>query len=283
MGTISVIVILIAGISLYDYLSSRKWQQVTSEERNEMVFASRNREYGAYQIRKSYNLNVVLIVGIMIFSIGSAYGIYRLVKVSGEVSKPEPDQLALLTMDAPKIDEPLDPPIEPDIPELEQTIQFTEPVVTDDANEADEVPTVEELAVIKAGDEDQEGNGGLGGLPVEEEKKEEVVEKVDNTIYAFTDEPAVFNGDVKKYLAENIKYPQTAIELGLEGKCYLQFVVSANGNISNVDVKRGVPDCKECDEEAVRVVKRMPKWTPAKNAGKPVNSTFNLPVSFKLN
>ena len=88
---------------------------------------------------------------------------------------------------------------------------------------------------------------------------------------------------MKRYLAENIKYPQTAVEMGLEGKCYLQFVVSENGYISNVRVKKGVTDCPECDQEAIRVVKSMPKWTPGKVNGKAVNSTFSLPVSFKLN
>ena len=91
------------------------------------------------------------------------------------------------------------------------------------------------------------------------------------------------NREDKRYLAENIKYPQTAVEMGLEGKCYLQFVVSENGYISNVRVKKGVTDCPECDQEAIRVVKSMPKWTPGKVNGKAVNSTFSLPVSFKLN
>jgi protein TonB len=84
------------------------------------------------------------------------------------------------------------------------------------------------------------------------------------------------------FLASNIKYPETAIKLGLQGKCYLKFVVSENGNVSNVNVVKGVTDCPECDKEAIRVVRSMPNWKPAKMNGKAVNSFYTLPVSFKL-
>lgn len=285
MVVIFSIMALIAAISIYDYMVSRKWQQITSDERNEIVFATRNREYGAYQMRKNYNFQLMLIVGAMVFAIGSAYGIYRIVKeASLEEVPPPPDVMAQLTMDAPKVDEPLDPPAEPDVPEMEKTIQFLPPVVTDDATEKTEVAIVDETT--KASTETQEGEGdGLGALPVEKEKEEVVEKKEDNTVHLYVEESAEFPGGMgalKQYLADNIKYPQTALELGVEGKCYLQFVVSASGNISNVEVKRGVPDCPECDKEAVRVVKNMPHWKPGKNGGKAVHSVFNLPVTFKI-
>lgn len=117
------------------------------------------------------------------------------------------------------------------------------------------------------------------------------VRKVENApqedmIYDIVDEPAEYarglNG-LQIFMAENLKYPQTAVESGIEGKCYLQFVVSAHGYISNVKVKKGVADCPECDQEAVRMVKTMPKWVPGKINGKDVNSIFVLPVTFKLN
>ena len=131
----------------------------------------------------------------------------------------------------------------------------------------------------------QEDSGDFDFWIIEEKVVTEpirFVEKKDYSIFSYTDESAYFNGDLKQYLAENIVYPQRALELGLQGKCYLQFNVSSFGNISNVHVMRSVPDCKECDDEAVRVVKGMPNWIPGKINGKAVNSTFNLPVSFKL-
>lgn len=101
----------------------------------------------------------------------------------------------------------------------------------------------------------------------------------------FVEEPAEYPGGMaalRKYLIDNLVYPQIAKEAGLQGKCYLKFVVSKTGDVSEVRVLRGVPDCRECDQEAVRLVKAMPKWKPGKQNGKAVDSYFNLPVSFKL-
>lgn len=279
------IMVLIAGISLYDYFSSRTWQQVTSSERNDLVFAERNREYGAYQLRQGYNLRVLIIMGVMVFGIGSAYAIYRVVNgLAEQTVKAAPEDLTQFSMDAPKIEEPLDPPPAAEIPPMERTIQFLPPVVNDDAVD-DEIPPQDEMKDVEASTTTNDtDNEGFGTNVIVEKPKEVVVEKKEE-IFTYVDEPAEFPGGMaamRKYLGENINYPQTAKELGLEGKCYLQFVVSANGNISNVEVKRGVPDCPECDKEAVRVVKGMPHWKPGKNGGKAVHSTFNLPVSFTL-
>lgn len=106
-----------------------------------------------------------------------------------------------------------------------------------------------------------------------------------DTIYSFVDEPAEFPGGgeaLKKYISDNLNYPEVAKENGLEGKCYLQFIVSMHGYVSNVKIKRGVTDCPECDVEAIRLVKGMPKWIPGKVNGKNVNTTFSLPITFKL-
>ena len=278
MELIISVIALIAGVSLYDYFSARHWQQVTSAERNDTVFASRNREYGAYQIRKNYDIRMLLILGGMIFTIGSAYGIYRIIKALPQAEEVEvPLDLSQFAMDAPKLKEELDPPVEEEIPPMEKTVQFLEPVVLDDAKEKDvyiesdvKVSTTTNDPVI------ENFNDPVKPviIPIEKPKEPE--------IFTYVDEPATFKGNLKQYLAENINYPQTAQELGIEGKCYLLFIVSTSGNISNVEVKRGVPDCPECDKEAVRVVKGMPNWTPGKNGGKAVNSTFNLPISFKL-
>lgn len=105
-------------------------------------------------------------------------------------------------------------------------------------------------------------------------------------IYDIVDQPAEYPGGMaalKKFIADNLKYPETAKEKGIQGKCYLQFIVSKTGELSNIKVKKGVVDCPECDKEAIRLVKSMPKWIPGKNNGEAVNSTFILPVTFKLN
>ncbi len=83
-----------------------------------------------------------------------------------------------------------------------------------------------------------------------------------------------------KYLATNIKYPPYAKEAGIQGRVFINFVVERDGSITAVKVLRGIGG--GCDEEAVRVVKAMPKWKPGMQRGKPVRVSFNLPVKFTL-
>ena len=75
-------------------------------------------------------------------------------------------------------------------------------------------------------------------------------------------------------------YPKIAKESGITGTVYVQFVVEANGSISNVKLARGIGG--GCDEEAMRVVKAMPKWKPGKQNGRPVRVSFTLPIKFLL-
>lgn len=110
----------------------------------------------------------------------------------------------------------------------------------------------------------------------EEEIKEE-------EIFVIVEEmPSFPGGDVKmmEYLAKNIKYPQMARESGIQGRVFINFVVEPDGHVSNVKVIRGIGG--GCDEEAVRVVKAMPKWKAGKQRGKAVRVSYNLPVNFRL-
>ena len=83
-----------------------------------------------------------------------------------------------------------------------------------------------------------------------------------------------------KYLSENIKYPEEAKEKGISGRVFLSFVIEKDGTVSNVKVAKGIG--KECDDEALRVVKAMPKWKPGLMKGKPVRVSYMLPIFFKL-
>jgi protein TonB len=106
-----------------------------------------------------------------------------------------------------------------------------------------------------------------------------------DVIYEIVDEPAEFPGGMdamRDYLKKNMMYPAIAKENGIQGKCYLRFVVNTEGSISDVRVLRGVAGCPECDKEATRVVKNMPKWKPGKMNGKDVKMYFTLPIAFKL-
>lgn len=83
-----------------------------------------------------------------------------------------------------------------------------------------------------------------------------------------------------RYLAENIQYPKQAKDKGIEGRVVVQFTITTDGSIVNAEVARGIGS--GCDEEALRVVKAMPKWKPAIKDGKPVAGQYNLPINFKL-
>ena len=116
-------------------------------------------------------------------------------------------------------------------------------------------------------------------VPVEVEE-EDVQEQ---EIFQIVEEmPAYPGGDQKlmEYVAKNIKYPQIARETGIQGRVFVGFVVEPDGSVSNVKVLRGIGG--GCDEEAMRVVKNMPKWKPGKQRGKAVRVSYMLPVNFKL-
>lgn len=83
-----------------------------------------------------------------------------------------------------------------------------------------------------------------------------------------------------KYMMENVIYPETAKEQGIQGTVYVSFIVEKDGSITNTKVKRGVE--KSLDKEALRVVSTMPKWSPGTQEGKSVRVQFNMPISFKL-
>ena len=83
-----------------------------------------------------------------------------------------------------------------------------------------------------------------------------------------------------KYLAENIKYPEQAKKEKIQGKVYISFVIEKDGSIADAKVARGIGG--GCDEEALRVVNAMPKWTPGKVRGENVRVSYNLPILFKL-
>lgn len=115
--------------------------------------------------------------------------------------------------------------------------------------------------------------------PVEEKRHEK------EDVFTIVEEPASFPGGIeamKIFISKNLRYPEKMKEAAVQGKVYLKFIVSESGELSDVKVLRGLPDCPECDMEAIRVVKAMPKWVPGKNNGKAVKSYYNLPVSFKL-
>jgi protein TonB len=114
--------------------------------------------------------------------------------------------------------------------------------------------------------------------PVSEEKEVEETE-----IFTVVEESPGFPGGDEariKFLQENIKYPTMARESGIQGTVYVTFVVEKGGNVSDVKILRGIGG--GCDEEAIRVIRAMPRWNPGKQRGKSVRVQFNMPIKFTL-
>ncbi len=106
-------------------------------------------------------------------------------------------------------------------------------------------------------------------------------------VYRFAEEMPKFPGDdpnnaLASYLKKNIKYPQVAVDSAKEGTVYVEFIVRKDSSVSDVKAVRGVKDCPELSNEAVRVISTMPKWIPGKMQGKPVDVMLVIPVKFSL-
>ncbi|MDZ7742346.1 MAG: energy transducer TonB [Bacteroidota bacterium] len=115
-------------------------------------------------------------------------------------------------------------------------------------------------------------------IPVFEEEEAEEAE-----IFSVVESMPEFPGGqtaLFKFLQQNIDYPEIAKESGIQGRVFVTFVVETDGSVTDVRILRGIGG--GCDEEALRVVKSMPKWNPGKQRGKPVRVQFNLPVKFTL-
>jgi protein TonB len=120
---------------------------------------------------------------------------------------------------------------------------------------------------------------------IEEYVAPEVVEEevVEQEIFQIVEEMPSFPGgeaELMKYVGSHIKYPQIARETGIQGRVFVGFVVEPDGSISNVKLLRGIGG--GCDEEAMRVIKSLPKWKPGKQRGKAVRVSYQIPVFFKL-
>lgn len=88
------------------------------------------------------------------------------------------------------------------------------------------------------------------------------------------------NDQLRKYISENVKYPQTAKEKGIQGKVFVSFVVTKDGSITQTKVERGVDPV--LDKEALRVVSELPQWKPGSQRGTKVNVQFTIPINFAL-
>lgn len=160
------------------------------------------------------------------------------------------------------------PPPPPPAPKLTDLIDIVE----------DDTQIDEELEIQDVDDTSENSDvisdvSEIGGYGTEDTGDTEVFIVVE-------DMPSFPGGNVQKWIAKNVKYPILAMENGIQGKVFIQFVIEKDGSITDVKVLRGVDS--SLDKEAARVVKSMPKWKPGKQRGKPVRVSYTLPINFQL-
>ena len=280
-----------AKIDLYD----PKWV--------EMVFAGKNKEYGAYKLRKGTsgrNIKALLILVIAAALVGGflAWKVIEQKQAEEQQAYMEAMELAKLQQQAKKEEkkkEPVKPKVEmkKEIPVARETQKFTAPVIKKDelVKEENQVKQMDKLDdKVAVGTENKEGvkdrtveavrnDIAVAAPPPPPAPKPEVATKVFEVVEEMPSFPGG-NGALMSYLASNIKHPVVAQENGVQGRVIVSFVVERDGSISDVRVARSVDP--SLDREAQRVVKSMPRWKPGKQNGSAVRVKYTVPVVFRL-
>ena len=276
-------------------LSSKEWRDI--------VFQGKNQEYGAFEMRqksdrrhnKAMLVIVIVLIGLFIaaFFVSSIQSLLPKPEDLTEQAMTEVD-LSTVEEEAPeeeeqqRVEEP-EPEATPE--EILNTVKATELVITADAEVTEEIKSQDEMAETTTAVGTTDFDKGTDDLTVVREHKDEVIveekkpepPKEDNTVFEVVEQKPQFPGGeaaLLKYIAEHIRYPAMAQENNIQGRVVVKFVVTKTGSVGDVQVVRSKD--KDLDKEAIRVVKSLPKFTPGKNNGHPVNVWYTLPINFKL-
>ncbi|MCO5946222.1 energy transducer TonB [Mucilaginibacter flavidus] len=253
------------------------------------VFTDRNKAYGAYELRKDNGRNTgkALIIGIIVFVVAiSANTIIDM--ISGFIPKgKEKIKITNVVLSPPPVDlkkPPPPPPPEPPKPKVDQ-VKFPPPIVKPDVEVKEKPPTIEELKVADPGQKNLKGDKNAD-VVIDEPvgtSDTKVTEEDPNKIFTSVEQVPVFPGGMEKfyaYLQKTMRYPAVARENGTQGKVIVSFVCERDGSLTDIHVTRGIGD--GCDEEAARVIKASPKWSPGIQNGRPVRVAYSVPISFAL-
>jgi periplasmic protein TonB len=256
----------------------------------DLVFEGKNKAYGAYKMRRtSSKRHVVAFIVMVLFAVFMAVLPIILAKVR-ELTKQRETMTEVTNLSDLKLEDQVKEEniirqeVAPPPPPLKSSIKFTELVITtEDIPEGEELKSQEDLATSKVaisvadviGTDEKEGKdiADLAGHKVIVEEKPLIgVEQM----------PEFPGGEEEliKFIKSNLRYPQIAADNGIGGRVTLRFVVSKTGEVSGIEVIRGLDP--SCDKEAIRVVKMMPRWIPGRQNGRNVPVYFTLPVLFKL-
>ena len=259
---------------------------IFSNEWCELVFDSKNRDYGAYELRRNSSkrhFRALLIAGIVFVLFVSAPVLLRQIlpkKVEKELSV---RILSDIKLDKPKEENILkEIPVPP--PPLRNTIKFTPPVIKPDelVKEEEQPITQKEVVGSKEAISNVTFDKGTDDVAAPVATNNQITEEAD-ALFVIVEQMPQFPGgenEMMKFIKNNLRYPPLAQENGISGTVIINFVVDRDGRISNIKVARGIGG--GCDEEAVRVLNKMPAWSPGKQGGKAVRVSYTVPFRFIL-
>ena len=247
---------------------------------DELIFAQKNKEYGAYKLRKAYKQYLSIAMWIAIFIVllvTTGPAIYSMINPEEESLNKKRKVVITELAPPPSIGEKKEEvPIEAP-PPLKSTIKFTPPVIKPDEQVQDEFVTVDELKDVDPGLTTEEGNPeGVDYSLIEVEEK--VVEEEAPTYFVAVEEMPEPIGGIKA-IQEKIVYPEIAKRAGVEGKVYILAFVDENGNVTKTQIIKGIG--AGCDEAARDAVLQT-KFKPGKQRGTPVKVQVSIPIVFKL-
>ena len=259
----------------------------------DLVFDKRNKEYGAYNIRQHYaeNLTRALLISVVVV-VGGAVALGAAIKVEPKITDGPIVEVSLKDIPQPsappKKEEPVKAELEkPKAAEPIKTRQYIEMVPTATPAEV-EPATIDELKDVAVGPTDVEGrDNGPKNVLVEPSTSSgsgtDITESSEPlSLGVLSVLPAPVGGDEAwtKFLKKNLRYPDQAIDAEKGGKVWISFVIEKDGTLTDIKVMRGPG--YGMNEEALRVLKKAPAWTPGIQRGKPVRVAFTLPINFAL-
>jgi len=247
---------------------------------DDIVFEQRNKEYGAYRLRKKYNRNVIIALLIGVFILGTAVITpYLNAKALESRAKRAERQVEIKMENLDQPNETVAPPPPPPPPPTEviQQAKYIPPVVVDSVKpeEVVQLMTADEAQVTVQNEEVVEA--------IQEVKEEVQEEEAEPEPFVVVEEMPMFPGgdaELLKYIAEHTNYPEVAKENNIQGRVIVRFCVTSKGGVNQVSVLKGVDP--ELDAEAIRVVTSLPPFKPGKQGGKPVPVWYMVPITFTL-
>jgi protein TonB len=270
--------------------------KILSADVLDLIFEGKNKEYGAYELRKTYNrrlttalIGMLLLVGLLLLGYFISNKIAE--DADKEVMVVQDVQLEEVKQEERQEPPPPPPPPKPPDPPKVEMAKFTPPKIVKDeeVKEDEKPPEVEKLEEVKIGTVNQEGVKDLGIVapPVEDagkgvvEAPKKVEEDWDKTFTKVEIESSYPGGAAAwtRYLLKTLRYPQEAQDNEVQGTVVVQFIVDKGGSVSNVEAISGP---QELRDEAVRVIKKSGQWTPAVQNGRQVKSYKKQPIVFRL-